>query len=90
MSFSLWTNGPGEFRCRRTGLVLVLSQGAEVQFEIDQWDDTLLKPAGLRPAGPLYNIKCSGDALCQLHLPHCEAEDGELLFSYLKVETRDT
>lgn len=64
------------FQCILTGLMFVMSQEAELQYETIEWDETLLQQAGKKPAGPLFNIKCSKDAISQLHLPHCETKEG--------------
>ncbi|XP_026218041.1 uncharacterized protein LOC113163525 [Anabas testudineus] len=67
--------GPGVFQCSLTGLVFDMAQEAELLYRTIQWKDGLLQPAGKTPAGPLFSIECSEDALCQLHLPHCETEN---------------
>ncbi|XP_050925818.1 NACHT, LRR and PYD domains-containing protein 12 isoform X10 [Lates calcarifer] len=67
--------GPGEFRCATTGLVFVTTQEVELNYRTVQWDETLLLSAGKVPAGLLFNIQCPDDAVCELHLPHCETED---------------
>lgn len=69
--------GPGVFQCALTGLVFVMTQEAELLYRHVQWDENLLKSAGKMAAGLLFNIKCSEDAVCQLHLPHCEIIDGK-------------
>ncbi|XP_029374503.1 NACHT, LRR and PYD domains-containing protein 1a-like isoform X1 [Echeneis naucrates] len=67
--------GPGMFQCSFTGLVFVVDQEAELLYSTVQWDESLLQSAGKMAAGPLFNIHCPEDAVCELHLPHCEAED---------------
>uniref|UniRef100_A0A665SVA3 NACHT domain-containing protein n=1 Tax=Echeneis naucrates TaxID=173247 RepID=A0A665SVA3_ECHNA len=67
--------GPGMFQCSLTGLVFVVDQEAELLYSTVQWDESLLQSAGKMAAGPLFNIHCPEDAVCELHLPHCEAED---------------
>ncbi|KAK2841909.1 hypothetical protein Q5P01_012109 [Channa striata] len=69
---------PGVFHCTMTGLVFVMAQEAELMYRTVQWDESLLQSAGKIPAGPLFNIKCTEDAVCQLHLPHCETKDALL------------
>ncbi|XP_071340385.1 uncharacterized protein [Trachinotus anak] len=69
--------GPGGFQCTLTGLVFVMDQGAELLYRTVQWDESLLQSAGKTPAGPLFDIQCPEDAVCELHLPHCETKDGE-------------
>lgn len=54
-----------------------MAQEAELLYRIVQWDEGLLQSAGKMAAGLLFNIKCSEDALCHLHLPHCETKDGK-------------
>nr|XP_020450665.1 NACHT, LRR and PYD domains-containing protein 12-like isoform X3 [Monopterus albus] len=67
--------GPGVFQCTWTGLTFLMTREAELLYETIQWDESLLQPAGKMAAGPLYSIKCLEDAVCQLHLPHCETRD---------------
>ncbi|XP_026217996.1 NLR family CARD domain-containing protein 3-like isoform X2 [Anabas testudineus] len=74
-SYSFRCPGPGVFQCTLTGLVFVMAQGAELQYRTVQWDESLIQPTGKTPAGPLFNIQCSQDAVCQLQLPHCETSD---------------
>ncbi|XP_041823965.1 NACHT, LRR and PYD domains-containing protein 14-like isoform X1 [Melanotaenia boesemani] len=69
--------GPGSFQCALTGLVFVTAHEVEIQYRTDQWDEKLLHSAGKTPAGPLFKIKCSEDAVHQLHFPHCETKEGE-------------
>ena len=70
--------GPGVFQCSLTGLVFVMALEAELLYRTVQWDESLLQSAGRKPAGMLFDIKCSEDeAVCQLHLPHCETKDGK-------------
>ncbi|XP_032363254.1 NACHT, LRR and PYD domains-containing protein 12-like isoform X1 [Etheostoma spectabile] len=78
--------GPGVFRCSLTGLVFVMAQEAELLYRTVQWDQSLLKPAGKKAAGPLFNIKCSEDAaILHLRLPHCETKDALLVDGMLSV-----
>lgn len=67
----------GVFQCTLTGLVFVMTREAELLYRTVQWDENLLQPAKKTPAGPLFSIKCSEDAVCQLHLPHCETMEGK-------------
>lgn len=69
--------GPGGFRCASTGLVFVMGQEAELHYRMVQWDESLLQSAGKTPAGPLFSIQCSEDAVSELHLPHCETKTGQ-------------
>ncbi|XP_039646758.1 caspase recruitment domain-containing protein 8-like isoform X2 [Perca fluviatilis] len=78
--------GPGVFQCALTGLVFVMTEGAELLYNTVQWDESLLQSAGRMAAGPLYDIKCSEEAaVCQLHLPHCEIIDAPLPDGLLSV-----
>ncbi|XP_035798125.2 NACHT, LRR and PYD domains-containing protein 1-like isoform X2 [Amphiprion ocellaris] len=65
---------PGVFQCDLTGLVLTMTRQGEVLYRIIQWDEGLLLSAKKVPAGPLFNIQGSEDAVSQLHLPHCEKQ----------------
>ncbi|KAG7234380.1 hypothetical protein INR49_004858, partial [Caranx melampygus] len=68
--------GPGQFQCTSTGLVFVMNQEAELFYRTVQWDENLLQSVGKMAAGPLFSIQCREDAVRQLHLPHCETEEG--------------
>ncbi|XP_029374539.1 NACHT, LRR and PYD domains-containing protein 1b allele 5-like [Echeneis naucrates] len=75
VSYRFRCPGPGMFQCSLTGLVFVVDQEAELLYNTVQWDESLLQSAGKMAAGPLFNIHCPEDAVCELHLPHCETED---------------
>ncbi|XP_051237200.1 NACHT, LRR and PYD domains-containing protein 12 isoform X2 [Dicentrarchus labrax] len=80
--------GPGVFKCAFTELVFVMAQEAELLYKTVQWDESLLQSVGKMAAGPLFKIQCSENAVCQLHLPHCETTDALLvdgLFSVLHI-----
>ncbi|XP_071340384.1 NACHT, LRR and PYD domains-containing protein 1b allele 3-like isoform X1 [Trachinotus anak] len=77
--------GPGGFQCTLTGLVFVMDQGAELLYRTVQWDESLLQSAGKTPAGPLFDIQCPEDAVCELHLPHCETKDALVCEDLLSV-----
>ncbi|XP_071340424.1 protein NLRC3-like isoform X15 [Trachinotus anak] len=79
VSYRFRCPGPGGFQCTLTGLVFVMDQEAELLYRTIQWDESLLQSAGKTPAGPLFDIQCPEDAVCELHLPHCETKDA--LFS---------
>ncbi|KAG7235083.1 hypothetical protein INR49_003281 [Caranx melampygus] len=64
--------GPGQFQCTSTGLVFVMTQEVELLYRTVQWDEAILQSAGKMAAGPLFSIQCPEDAVCRLHLPHCE------------------
>ncbi|KAF3848142.1 hypothetical protein F7725_021170 [Dissostichus mawsoni] len=68
----------GEFQCASTGLVFVMAQEAELLYRTVPWEESHLRSAGKKAAGPLFNVKSSDEAaVCQLHLPHSETEDGK-------------
>ncbi|XP_059182912.1 NLR family CARD domain-containing protein 3-like isoform X2 [Centropristis striata] len=78
--------GPGVFQCALTGLVFVLAQEAELQYNTVIWDESLVQSAGRTAAGPLFRIESSDDAaVCQLHLPHCETEEALRVDGLLSV-----
>ncbi|KAG7234912.1 hypothetical protein INR49_003619, partial [Caranx melampygus] len=76
LSYRFRCPGPGQFQCTSTGLVFVMDQEAELIYETVQWDENLLQSVGKMAAGPLFSIQCREDAVRQLHLPHCETEEG--------------
>lgn len=63
-----------------------MSQKAELKYEAVKWDKKLLKKADKKPAGPLFEIKCPENAVSQLHLPHCEPEEGKKLLVFVNGE----
>ncbi|XP_067438776.1 NACHT, LRR and PYD domains-containing protein 1b allele 2-like [Thunnus thynnus] len=71
-SYRFTCPGPGVFWCMLTKLVFSMDREGELLYRIVQWDESLLHSAGKKPAGPLFDIKCSEDAVSKLHLPHCE------------------
>ncbi|XP_043965844.1 uncharacterized protein LOC122827218 [Gambusia affinis] len=75
VSYRFQCPGPGVFECALTGLVFVVTQPAKLCYKIIQWDESILQPTGKVPAGPLYSISCSPEAVCGLHLPHCQDTD---------------
>ncbi|XP_059182933.1 NLR family CARD domain-containing protein 3-like [Centropristis striata] len=78
--------GQGVFQCALTGLVFVLAQEAELQYNTVIWDESLVQSAGRTAAGPLFRIESSDDAaVCQLHLPHCETEEALRVEGLLSV-----
>ncbi|TDH13433.1 hypothetical protein EPR50_G00057540 [Perca flavescens] len=85
-SYKFRCPGPGVFQCALTGLVFVMTEGAELLYNTVQWDESLLQSAGRMAAGPLYDIKCSEEAaVCQLHFPHCDIIDAPLPDGLLSV-----
>uniref|UniRef100_A0A3B4VKP9 CARD domain-containing protein n=1 Tax=Seriola dumerili TaxID=41447 RepID=A0A3B4VKP9_SERDU len=85
MSYSFRCPGPGEFQCALTGLVFVMAREAALFYKTVQWDESLLQRAGKIAAGPLFDIKCPEEAVCQLHLPHCETNHALLSDGLLSV-----
>ncbi|XP_023254457.1 uncharacterized protein LOC111648936 [Seriola lalandi dorsalis] len=85
VSYRFRCPGPGGFQCTLTGLVFVVAREAELLYTTVQWDESLLQSAGKTPAGPLFNIQCPEDAVCELHLPHCETKDALLSEGLLSV-----
>ncbi|XP_028288079.1 NLR family CARD domain-containing protein 3-like isoform X2 [Parambassis ranga] len=72
LSYRFQCPRPGVFQCTLTGLVFVMSRGAELMYRTIQWDKILLQPGRKTPARPLFRIHCPEGAVTQLHLPHCE------------------
>nr|XP_046227204.1 NACHT, LRR and PYD domains-containing protein 1b allele 2-like [Scatophagus argus] len=63
---------PGLYQCRVTGLVFHMKGEGDVVYRIVPWNRRLLAQHHKQPAGPLFDIKCLQQSVCQLHLPHCE------------------
>ncbi|XP_053198782.1 NACHT, LRR and PYD domains-containing protein 1b allele 3-like [Scomber japonicus] len=63
---------PGLYRCTLTGLVFHMEGEGDVVYRIVPWNHRLLAQHHKKPAGPLFDIKCLQESVCQLHLPHCE------------------
>jgi len=62
-----------------------MAQEAELLYRAATWDESLLQSAGKQAAGPLVDVKSSDEAaVCQLHLPHSETEDGKDICSVNK------
>ncbi|XP_034538658.1 NACHT, LRR and PYD domains-containing protein 12-like isoform X2 [Notolabrus celidotus] len=78
-------SGKGMFQCALTGLVFVMAKEAELQYRTVQWDEDLLQSSGKKAAGPLFDIKSSEEAVCQLQLPHCETKEVLLVDGLLSV-----
>ncbi|XP_018531451.2 LOW QUALITY PROTEIN: NLR family CARD domain-containing protein 3 [Lates calcarifer] len=75
VSYRFRCPGPGGFRCTSTRLVFVVTREAELFYRTVQWDENQLQSAGKMAAGPLFDIQCPENAVCELHLPHCETKD---------------
>ncbi|XP_031160713.1 NACHT, LRR and PYD domains-containing protein 1-like [Sander lucioperca] len=63
---------PGLYQCSVTGLVFHMEGEGDVVYRIVPWTRRLLAQHHKKPAGPLFDIKCLQQSVCQLHLPHCE------------------
>ncbi|XP_067434602.1 caspase recruitment domain-containing protein 8-like [Thunnus thynnus] len=63
---------PGLYQCSVTGLVFHMEGEGDVVYRIVSWNRRLLAQHHKKPAGPLFDIKCLQQSVCQLHLPHCE------------------
>ncbi|KAF3703874.1 Caspase recruitment domain-containing protein 8 [Channa argus] len=44
----------------------------DVVYRTVPWNRRLLSQHHKKPAGPLFDIKCVQQSVCQLHVPHCE------------------
>ncbi|XP_019208207.1 NACHT, LRR and PYD domains-containing protein 1-like [Oreochromis niloticus] len=62
----------GLYHCSVTGLVFVMKGEGDVVYRTVPWNMRLLAQHHKKPAGPLFDIKCQQQSVCQLHLPHCE------------------
>lgn len=60
-----------------TKLMFTMDGEGELIYKTVQWNDSLIESAGKQPAGPLFDITCSKDAVSKLHLPHCEKKSGK-------------
>ncbi|XP_067441649.1 uncharacterized protein [Thunnus thynnus] len=85
ISYRFTCPGPGVFQCMLTKLVFTMDQEGELLYRTVQWDESRLQLAGKRPAGPLFDIKCSEDAVSKLHLPHCEIKPAPLCLSVVHI-----
>ncbi|XP_067434666.1 caspase recruitment domain-containing protein 8-like [Thunnus thynnus] len=63
---------PGLYQCSVTSLVFHMEGEGDVVYRIVAWNCRLLAQHHKKPAGPLFDIKCLQQSVCQLHLPHCE------------------
>ncbi|XP_062297269.1 NACHT, LRR and PYD domains-containing protein 1b allele 3-like [Scomber scombrus] len=63
---------PGLYQCSVTGLVFHMEGEGDMVYRIVPWNHRLLAQHHKKPAGPLFDIKCLQQSVCQLHLPHCE------------------
>ncbi|XP_044032014.1 LOW QUALITY PROTEIN: NACHT, LRR and PYD domains-containing protein 1b allele 2-like [Siniperca chuatsi] len=63
---------PGLYQCSVTGLVFHMEGAGDVVYRVVPWNRRLLAQHHKQPAGPLFDIQCLQQSVCQLHLPHCE------------------
>ncbi|XP_025766349.1 uncharacterized protein LOC112847934 isoform X4 [Oreochromis niloticus] len=49
---------------------MLLKGGGDVVYRTVPWNRKLLAQHHKKPAGPLFDIKCQQQSVCQLHLPH--------------------
>uniref|UniRef100_A0A8P4KT35 Caspase recruitment domain-containing protein 8 n=2 Tax=Dicentrarchus labrax TaxID=13489 RepID=A0A8P4KT35_DICLA len=71
-SYRFQCSCPGLYQCSVTGLLFHMEGEGDVVYRIVPWDRRLLGQHHKQPAGPLFDIKCVQQSMCQLHLPHCE------------------
>uniref|UniRef100_A0A3B4T643 FIIND domain-containing protein n=1 Tax=Seriola dumerili TaxID=41447 RepID=A0A3B4T643_SERDU len=74
ISYRFWGPCPGVFQCDLTKLAFRMTGAGKLTYKVVRWDQELLRSAGKTAAGLLFDIKCSEDAVSQLHFPHCETE----------------
>ncbi|XP_026036041.1 NACHT, LRR and PYD domains-containing protein 1a-like [Astatotilapia calliptera] len=67
-TYTFQCSSAGLHQCSVTGLVFVMQAEGDVVYRTVPWNRRLHK----KPAGPLFDIKCQQQSVCQLHLPHCE------------------
>ncbi|KAK2859828.1 hypothetical protein Q5P01_004448 [Channa striata] len=63
-------SSPGLYQCTVTGLVFHMEGGGGVVYRTVPWDRRQLSRHHKKPAGPLFDIQCVQQCVCQLHLPH--------------------
>ncbi|XP_026219139.1 NACHT, LRR and PYD domains-containing protein 1b allele 3-like [Anabas testudineus] len=63
---------PGLYLCSVTGLMFDMKGEGDVVYRIVPWNRRLLRQHHKKPAGPLFDITCVQQSVCQLHLPHCD------------------
>ncbi len=71
-SYRFQCSCPGLYQCSETGLVFHMEAGGDVVYRTVPWNRRLLAQHHKQPAGPLFDIKCLQQSVCQLYLPHCE------------------
>ncbi|XP_029935776.1 uncharacterized protein LOC115379196 [Myripristis murdjan] len=63
---------PGLYQCSETDLVFNMEGEGDVTYRKVHWDWRLLAQHHKKPAGPLFDIRCQQQSVCQLHLRHFE------------------
>uniref|UniRef100_A0A3P9D4D7 FIIND domain-containing protein n=1 Tax=Maylandia zebra TaxID=106582 RepID=A0A3P9D4D7_9CICH len=63
---------PGLYQCSVTNLVFVMKGEGDVVYRTVPWNRRLLAQHHKKPAGPLFDITCPQQSVCQLHILHCE------------------
>ncbi|XP_059183396.1 NACHT, LRR and PYD domains-containing protein 1b allele 2-like [Centropristis striata] len=71
-SYRFQSSCPGLYQCSVTGLVFHMQGEGDVVYRTVPWNRRLLAQHHKKPAGPLFDITCVQQSVCQLHLPHCE------------------
>ncbi|XP_067434966.1 caspase recruitment domain-containing protein 8-like [Thunnus thynnus] len=71
-TYSFHCSRPDLYQCSVTDLVFHMEGEGDVVYRIVSWNRRLLAQHHKTPAGPLFDIKCLQQSVCQLHLPHCE------------------
>ncbi|CAI5671032.1 unnamed protein product [Oreochromis niloticus] len=71
-TYQFQCSSAGLYQCSVTGLVFDMQGEGDVVYRTVPWNRRLLDKHHKKPAGPLFDIKCQQQSVCQLHLPHCE------------------
>ncbi|XP_026035087.1 NACHT, LRR and PYD domains-containing protein 1b allele 3-like [Astatotilapia calliptera] len=71
-TYTFQCSSAGLYQCSVTGLVFDMKAEGDVVYRTVPWNLRLLAQHHKKPAGPLFDIKCQQQSVCQLHLPHCE------------------
>ncbi|XP_030611873.1 uncharacterized protein LOC115799068 [Archocentrus centrarchus] len=71
-TYSFQCSCPGLYQCSVSSLVFNMKGEGGVAYRTVPWNRRLLAQHHKKPAGPLFDIKCLQQSVCQLHLPHCE------------------
>ncbi|KAL4635351.1 NACHT, LRR and PYD domains-containing protein 1-like isoform X1 [Arapaima gigas] len=70
--YSVVCSHAGWFQCRETGLMFRMKDMGKVVYSTAKWDGVFQIPTGWMPAGPLLDIKCPQETVCEIKFPHCE------------------